>query len=245
MKTLVIIPSRLSATRLPGKPLLKINGKSIIYHVFKNAEEANIGEVIVATEDREILEDVKQNGGKAILTKNTHKTGTDRVYEALEKLDNSNFDLVMNLQGDEPLMNIDDIRNLNRKMIENNSQIGTLAAEISDKKLYNNLNVVKVMSKENLNDSNFSEVIDFSRDVSEKKKNIYHHLGIYCFQKKILKKFVSYNQSSNEIKNNLEQLRALDNDIKINVALAKSSPIGVDTEEDFLAIKKIMEYKSS
>ena len=245
MKTLVIIPSRLAATRLPGKPLLKINGKSIIYHVFKNAEEANIGEVIVATEDREILEDVKQNGGKAILTKNTHKTGTDRVYEALEKLDNSNFDLVMNLQGDEPLMNIDDIRNLNRKMIENNSQIGTLAAEISDKKLYNNLNVVKVMSKENLNDSNFSEVIDFSRDVSEKKKNIYHHLGIYCFQKKILKKFVSYNQSSNEIKNNLEQLRALDNDIKINVALAKSSPIGVDTEEDFLAIKKIMEYKSS
>ena len=244
MKTLIIIPSRLSATRLPGKPLLKINGISMISHVFKKAEEANIGEVLVATEDQEIIDDVKKNGGQAVLTKKKHKTGTDRIYEALQKFNTTDIDLVMNLQGDEPLMNIDDIRNLNRKMIENNSQIGTLAAEISDKKLYNNLNVVKVMSKENLNDSNFSEVIDFSRDVSEKKKNIYHHLGIYCFQKKILKKFVSYNQSSNEIKNNLEQLRALDNDIKINVALAKSSPIGVDTEEDFLAIKKIMEYKT-
>ncbi len=97
MNTLVIIPSRLSATRLPGKPLLKINGLSIISHVFKNAQEANIGEVIVATEDQEIVDDVKQNGGQVILTKNTHKTGTDRIYEALRKIDNSNIDLVMNL----------------------------------------------------------------------------------------------------------------------------------------------------
>ena len=86
MKTLVIIPSRLSATRLPGKPLLKINGISMISHVFKKAEEANIGEVIVATEDQEIIDDVKQNGGQAILTKKNHKTGTDRIYEALQKL---------------------------------------------------------------------------------------------------------------------------------------------------------------
>ena len=91
MKTLVIIPSRLSATRLPGKPLLKINGLSIISHVLKKAEEANIGEVIVATEDKEIIEDVKQNGGQAILTGNHHKTGTDRIYEALQKLDNSKY----------------------------------------------------------------------------------------------------------------------------------------------------------
>ena len=87
MKTLVIIPSRLSATRLPGKPLLKINGLSMISHVFKKAEEANIGEVIVATEDHEIMDDVKKNGGQAILTKNTHKTGTDRIYEALQKFE--------------------------------------------------------------------------------------------------------------------------------------------------------------
>ena len=123
MKTLVIIPSRLSATRLPGKPLLKINGISMISHVFKKAEEANIGEVVVATEDQEILDDVKKNGGQAILTKNSHKTGTDRIYEVLEKFENSKIDLIMNLQGDEPLMNVNDIRNLNNQMIKHNSQI--------------------------------------------------------------------------------------------------------------------------
>ena len=244
MKTLVIIPSRLSASRLPGKPLLKINGLSIISHVFKKAIEANIGEVVVATEDQEILDDVKKNGGQAILTKNQHKTGTDRIYEALQKLDSSNIDLVMNLQGDEPLMNIDDIRSLNDHMIKDNSKLGTLASKILDKKLYKNDNVVKVITKENLNNSNFPDAVNFMRKISTKSENIYHHLGIYCYQKETLKNFVSYNQSSNEVKNKLEQLRALDNGIKINVALAQSSSIGVDTKEDFMAIKKIMEYKS-
>ena len=244
MKTLVIIPSRLRAMRLPGKPLLKINGLSIISHVFKKAEEANIGEVLVATEDQEIIEDVKQNGGQAILTSNEHKTGTDRIYEAIQKLGRSDVDYVMNLQGDEPLMNIEDIKNLNNKMIQTKSQLGTLASNISDDKLYDDQNVVKVITKESLDISEFPEALDFIRKTSNVSENIYHHLGIYCYQLETLKKFVSYNQSHNEIKNKLEQLRALDNNIKINVALAKSSPIGVDTQEDFVAIKKIMEYKS-
>ena len=243
MKTLVIIPSRLSATRLPGKPLLKINGLSIISHVFKKAEEANIGEVIVATGDQEIIDDVKKNGGQAILTNNQHQTGTDRIYEAIEKIDNSNIDLVMNLQGDEPLMNIDDIKNLNNQMIKNNAELGTLASNILDKEFYQNQNIVKVITNESLNNSNFPEAIDFMRKISDSRKNVYHHLGIYCYQKETLKNFISFNQSSNEVKHKLEQLRALDNNIKINVALAKSSPIGVDTEEDLMAIKKIMEYK--
>ncbi len=244
MKTLIIIPSRLSATRLPGKPLMKINGLSMISHVFKKAEEANIGEVIVATEDQEILDDVKKNGGQAILTEKEHKTGTDRVYEALQKLNYNNIDLIMNLQGDEPLMNLEDIRNLNDQMIKNQSQLGTLASKIKDKELLINDNVVKVNTKEDLNSLNFPEAINFTRKISEQDKKIYHHLGIYCYKIDTLKEFVSYNQSSNEIKNKLEQLRALDNNIKINVALAKASPIGVDTMEDFVAIKKIMEYKS-
>ncbi len=244
MKTLIIIPSRLSATRLPGKPLLKINGLSIISHVFKKAEEANIGEVMVAAEDQEIIDDVKKNGGHAILTKNHHKSGTDRIYEVFQKIDNSKIDLVMNLQGDEPLINTDDIKNLNNQMIRNNTQLGTLASKIFDNKVYENENNVKVITKENLNNSNFPEAVNFIRRVSNQKEYIYHHLGIYCFQKETLKSFVSYNQSSSEIKNKLEQLRALDNNIKINVALAKSSSIGVDTKEDFVAIKKIMEYKS-
>ena len=244
MKTLVIIPSRLSATRLPGKPLLKINGISVISHVFKKAEKANIGEVIVATGDQEIIDDVKKNGGQAILTKKQHKTGTDRIYEALQKFDNKNIDLVMNLQGDEPLMNIQDIRNLNYQMIKNQSQLGTLASNIKDKMTYENMNIVKVVTKEKLDDLNFPRALNFMRKISKQSENIYHHLGIYCFQKKTLKNFVSFNQSSNEVKNKLEQLRALDNKININVALAISSPKGVDTQEDFVAIKKIMEYKS-
>jgi len=157
MKTIVIIPSRLKASRLPGKPLLKINGLSIITHVFKKAEKADIGEVVVATEDQEIMDDVKKNGGKAILTKKKHKTGTDRIHEALNKLEISNIDLVMNLQGDEPLMNIDDIRNLNKQMIKNNSKLGTLGSKISDDELYLNKNVVKVITKQNLNNFNFPE----------------------------------------------------------------------------------------
>ena len=111
MKTLIIIPSRLGATRLPGKPLLKINNKSIISHVFKRAQDADIGDVVVATENTEIVEDVTMNGGRAILTSNNHKTGTDRIYEAFKKMKFKDVDLIMNLQGDEPAINIEDIVN--------------------------------------------------------------------------------------------------------------------------------------
>ena len=243
MKTLIIIPSRLSATRLPGKPLLKINGLSMISHVFKKAEKANIGDVFVATEDQEIIEDVTKNGGQAILTSKQNKTGTDRIYEAIKKLDRKDIDLVMNLQGDEPMMNVDDIIKLNTQMIEKRSNLGTLGSDALDKNIYNNENIVKVITRENLNQSTFSEAIDFKRTIVSENDNIYHHLGIYCYELEILKKFVSFKQSENEIKYKLEQLRALDNNIKINVGLAKSSPVGVDTKEDFVAIKKIMEYK--
>ena len=242
MKTLTIIPSRLSATRLPGKPLLKIKGLSIISHVFRRAQEANIGEVFVATEDQEIVDDVIKNGGSAILTSDNHKTGTDRIYEALQKLQIKDVDLIMNLQGDEPTINIEDIINLNKKMIKNRSKMGTLAAKIKEVKDLENENIVKVVTKKNLNDDHFSEAETFLRN-SLNKDNIYHHIGIYCYSTETLEKFVKLNQSQNEIKNRLEQLRALDNNIAINVAHAKSSPIGVDTEEDYLALKKIMEYK--
>ena len=244
MKTLVIIPSRLSATRLPGKPLLKINGLSIISHVFKKAIEANIGEVYVATEDEEIVHDVNQNGGQAILTSNNHKTGTDRIFEAFQKIGKLDIELVMNLQGDEPLMNIEDIRELHNKMIKNKSELGTLASSISNRNLYKNENIVKVITKEKLNNSEFPKALNFKRKLVTNDKHVYHHLGIYCYQFKTLKNFVSLKQSKNEIENRLEQLRALDNGININVALAKSSPIGVDTQEDFLAIKKLMEYNT-
>ena len=233
----------MSATRLPGKPLLKINNLSIIAHVYKRAQEANLGEVFVATEDQEIVDDVIKNGGNAILTSRDHKTGTDRIYEALQKINIRDVDLIMNLQGDEPAINIKDIVSLNKKMINSQSKMGTLAAKIKDIKDLENENIVKVITKKSLDEDQFSEAKTFERN-SSNINNIYHHIGIYCYSVEILKKFVECNQSENEIKNRLEQLRALDNNIKVNVALANTSPIGVDTEEDYVALKKIMEYKA-
>ena len=235
----------MAATRLPGKPLLKINNLSIISHVFKRAEKANIGEVVVATEDQEIFEDVLKNGGRAILTGSHHKTGTDRILEAYKKLDLNNIDYVMNLQGDEPNINTDDIITLNNFMNNNNADIGTLAAKIENDKMLTNKNIVKVVTENKLEKNNFPIALNFMRDnLSKTHENIYHHIGIYSYKVKALENFVILDQTNNEIKNKLEQLRALDNKLKINVALAKSSPIGVDTKEDYLAIKKIMEYKS-
>ena len=243
-KTLILIPARMAATRLPGKPLLKINNLSIISHVFKRAKEADIGEVVVATEDQEILTDVLKNGGRAILTGSNHKTGTDRIFEAYKKLDIKNVDYILNLQGDEPDIDKEDIINLNNFMINQDAEIGTLAAKIQDDKMLNNRNVVKVITDKKLAESNFPTALNFSRDnLSIDNQNIYHHIGIYSYKVSVLKKFVSLDQTDNEKKNKLEQLRALDNNLKINVALVKSSPIGVDTEEDYIDIKKIMEYK--
>ena len=242
MKTLIIIPSRLGATRLPGKPLLKINNKSIISHVFKRAQDADIGDVVVATENTEIVEDVTMNGGRAILTSKEHKTGTDRIYEAFKKMKFNDVDLIMNLQGDEPAINIEDIVSLKDKMINYQSKMGTLAAKIENKKNFQNENIVKVETKSNLQEDSFSEAETFLR-ITKKLDKVYHHIGIYCYSAETLQKFVELNQTKNEIKQRLEQLRALDNSIKINVALAKSPPIGVDTEEDYMALKKIMEYK--
>tara|TARA_B100000989_G_scaffold85573_1_gene61405 strand:- start:59 stop:790 length:732 start_codon:yes stop_codon:yes gene_type:complete len=242
MKTLVIIPSRLGATRLPGKPLLKINNRSIISHVLKKAQDADIGDVVVATENEEIVEDVTMNGGRAILTSNKLKTGTDRIFEAFKKMNFKDVDLIMNLQGDEPAINVEDIKSLNDKMINHQSKMGTLAAKIENEKDFQNENIVKVKTESNLQENSFFKAEAFSR-ISEKFENIYHHIGIYCYSTETLEKFVELSQTKNEIEQRLEQLRAIDNNIKINVALAKSPPIGVDTKEDYMALKKIMEYK--
>ncbi len=232
----------MSAKRLPGKPLLKINGLSIISHVFKRAEKANIGDVYVATEDQEIIDEVNTNGGKAVLTSKNNKTGTDRVFEAFKILGINGIDFIMNLQGDEPNINIDDIKMLDDKMKTNNSKIGTLAAKILSSKIYEDENVVKVKISQSFNQNSFPLAENFMRKTTD-KDDIFHHIGIYCYDVKTLEKFISFDQSKNELNNKLEQLRALDNNININVALAKKTPIGIDTKEDYLAIKKIMKYK--
>ncbi len=243
-KTVILIPSRLSAKRLPGKPLLKINGISIISHVVKKAKEADIGDVYVATEDKEIIDDVNLNGGKAILTSKKHKTGSDRIFECFEKLDLININYIINLQGDEPNIDLNDLKHLYKLINIKKPEIGTMAAEIENKSILNDENVVKVITENKITNENFPIALDFKRRANDQIINIYHHIGIYAFKPEILKKIINLKQTKNEIKNRLEQLRAMENRIKINVALAKFSPIGIDTMEDYLALKKLLEYNS-
>ena len=244
-KTIILIPSRLAATRLPNKPLLKINDLSIINHVYLKAKSSKIGDVFVATGDKEIFEEVRKIDGNCILTEKEHQTGTDRIFEAYQKLKIKDVDYIINLQGDEPMIDIGDIKNLNRNAINNKSEIATLACKIKDKKNLNKSNIVKVITDKKISKENISIAKTFSRKIEfNNSKNIYHHIGIYIYKVSILEKFVNLKQSKNEIEQRLEQLRAIDNNLKINVILTNSSPIGVDTEEDFLELKKIMNYKN-
>ena len=244
-KTIILIPSRLAATRLPNKPLLKVNGLSIINHVYEKALSTNIGDVFVATGDKEIFEEVTKKGGKCILTEKEHQTGTDRIFEAYKKLEVNNIDYVINLQGDEPVIDIKDIKNLNANTVKKNLDIATLACKINNKKILNQRNIVKVVTDEKISEEKISKANTFSRNISiNNKLNIYHHIGIYMYKVSVLEKFINLSQSKNEINHKLEQMRAIDNNIKISVILANSSPIGVDTEEDFLELKKIMNYKN-
>ena len=242
--TVILIPSRLAATRLPNKPLLKINNISIINHVYKIAKSSLIGESYVATGDKEIFEEVTKLGGKCILTKKDHKTGTDRIFEAYQELRDDNIEYVINLQGDEPMLDIEDVTNLLKKTIKKKSKISTLACQIEDEKFLFNKNVVKVTTKEELHQNNLSTATLFTREIKNTQKNIYHHIGIYIYNVSYLEKFVQLEQTQNEKSQKLEQLRLMDNNIEIDVGLAKTKPIGVDTDEDYLEIKKIMEYKN-
>ena len=242
--TVILIPSRLAATRLPNKPLLKINNISIINHVYKIAKSSLIGESYVATGDKEIFEEVTKNGGKCILTKKDHKTGTDRIFEAYQELKDKNIKYVINLQGDEPMLDIEDVNNLLKKTIEKKSKISTLACKIEDEKFFLNKNIVKVTTKEELHQKNLSKALSFTREIKNIQKYIYHHIGIYIYNVSYLEKFVQLEQTQNEKMQKLEQLRLMDNNIEIDVGLAKTKPIGVDTTEDYIEIKKIMEYKN-
>ena len=231
--SIIIIPSRLAATRLPQKPLIKINNKTLIMHVYEKAIQSQIGEVYVATCDEEIASEVRKNGGKFIMTGIKHTTGTDRVFEATQKLNLKDTDLIMNIQGDEPMINPGDIKNLNKLSKEKNLNISTLAYNIKKKEDYSNKNIVKVITKNKISDNSAIEALNFHRLIRENSTgNIYQHFGIYLYKYSALKKFVNFEKSENEIKERLEQLRAIDNNMKINVILANYFSSGIDTKKD-------------
>ena len=198
----------MSAKRLPGKPLLRINGKSIIARVFNKAKNCKIGKVIVATEDKIIANEIKKNGGKAILTSKKHNSGTDRIWEAFKKLKNNKIKYIINLQGDEPLIDINDIRNLNKIVRKNKFDIATLAIKLKNKKLLNNKNIVKVVTKKKISLIKPQKAVNFYRISKKKYENFYQHIGIYQYSVSALKKFSNLNRTLNEKKNRLEQLRS-------------------------------------
>ena len=239
--TAIIIPTRLGAKRFHNKPLIKINDVPMIVHVLNRAKESNIGEVLVATPDDEIFQVVKENGGKAILTRQAHPSGSDRIYEAYIKELKNNVDLIINLQGDMPNIKPNSISKLEKFMRNNDCDIGTLASSIKDKNDIVDTNVVKVEMSEILKDDDFFQAKDFfriKRDSNHKK--IYHHIGIYAFTNIALTKYVKFTRSKLEIQRNLEQMRALENNLIIKVGLSDSLPLGVDTEEDLKKISKEM-----
>ena len=243
-KIAIIIPSRLEAARLPNKPLKLIDGKEMILHVHDLALKSQVGEVIVATPDEEIANTVNNHGGKAVITKNNHNTGTDRVYEVFEKILKNKVEIIINLQGDMPNLNSKAINYLSSHMEKNSCDIATLASNIHKEEELSDKNICKAATNKDISKCNFSRAIDFFR----KKENtsdyfIYHHIGIYAFTSEALIRYVNLKRSKLEIERNLEQLRALENDMKIDLGYVNTFPLSVDTEEDFKKIRIIMENK--
>tara|TARA_B100000686_G_scaffold343854_1_gene425395 strand:+ start:21 stop:755 length:735 start_codon:yes stop_codon:yes gene_type:complete len=240
--TAIIIPTRLKAKRFPNKPLARINNIPMIIHVLNRAKESKVGEVFVATPDKEICELVVFNKGRAILTKPDHHSGSDRIYEVYKKeLEDKNVDMIINLQGDMPNIKPGSILKLEKLMRDNVCDIGTLASHLSNKDEITDTNVVKVEIEENLKNDSFFKAKDFFRiknNINDTK--IYHHIGIYAFTNVALTKYVKLARSKLEIERNLEQMRALENNLIIKVGLSDSLPLGVDTKEDLTKVSKEM-----
>ena len=238
----IIIPSRLNAERLPNKPLKLINNKEMILHVHDTAKDSNVGQVIVATPDQEILELIKKHKGQAVLTSKKHETGTDRVYEVFKNELKSKPEIIINFQGDMPNLNPNVIKDLAEHMKKNLCDISTLASHIENDHEEKDPNVVKVLTENDIENKSFVKAIDFFRTSSKPlNKLTYHHVGIYAFTNKALIRYVSLKRSKLEIKRKLEQMRALEDRMKIDVGYTNSCPLSVDTEKDLKAVKEIME----
>ena len=228
--TIVIIPSRLGAERLKGKPLMHIKGIPMIVYVLKSAIKSRVGKVYVSTPDKEILEVVHKHGGNGILT-GDHPNGTSRVWETFKKINNENVDLIVNMQGDQVMLSPRSISKLEKLMRKHNSPIGTLASKLNKDEI-SDQNVVKVEVETDLKEESFLKAKDFFRikKVPPSAK-IYHHVGMYCFQPSYLKQYVELGETKQEKIQKLEQLRILGK-IDIKVGYCDSNALSVDTFQD-------------
>ncbi|HEV7602377.1 MAG TPA: 3-deoxy-manno-octulosonate cytidylyltransferase [Bradyrhizobium sp.] len=239
-RTLVLIPARMAATRLPGKPLLDIAGLPMIVHVLRRAEAADVGRVAVATDTPEIAAAVKSHGGEAVMTSADHPSGSDRIYEALGKLDpRRETEIVINLQGDFPTIRPDNIRAVLGPLGDAAVDIATLAAEIHTDEESSNPNVVKMIG------SRLSErrlrALYFTRAAAPWGDGPrYHHVGVYAYRREALQRFVGLPPSALERQEKLEQLRAIEAGMRIDVTIVDTVPRGVDTPEDLETTRRIL-----
>lgn len=239
MKIVGIIPARYESSRFPGKPLAMISGKSMIQRVYEQAKKAtNLTEVYVATDDERIIKEVETFGGQVIMTAKEHLNGTSRCAEALEIL-NKSFNYIINIQGDEPLINPLQINELASLFLDEHAEIITQVAIETDLSLLENKNIVKAILDKDC------YALDFKRKLSEStlvSSSFFRHVGIYGFKTDVLKKIVQLTPTKNELEEHLEQLRWIDNKLIIKAGITKYKSISIDTKED---LRKVINYIES
>jgi 3-deoxy-manno-octulosonate cytidylyltransferase (CMP-KDO synthetase) len=239
-RILVLIPARMAATRLPGKPLLEMAGLPMIVHVLQRAEAAGIGRVAVATDAAEIAAVVTAHGGQAVMTRADHASGSDRIFEALRTLDpGGEAEIVVNLQGDFPTISPDNIRDVLAPLADPDVDIATLAAEIHTEEEAINPNVVKAVGS--TVGPRRLRALYFTRATAPHGEGPrYHHIGLYAYRRAALERFVRLPQSALEQQEKLEQLRALEAGLRIDITIVDTVPRGVDTPADLEATRQIL-----
>jgi len=239
---LVVIPARMGSTRLPGKPLADIHGTPMIVHCWRRAVAAGLGRVIVAAESSEIIAAVEDAGGEAILTRPDHASGSDRSYEAITKVDpNRDCGVIINLQGDLPTLEPALISACAAPLARPGPDIATLAALIKDPHERTNPNVVKVVGSPRSEDPKCLRALYFTRATAPHGDGpLYHHIGIYAYRREALERFISAPPSPLELREKLEQLRALEAGMRIDVTLVDTIPLGVDTPADLERARELL-----
>jgi 3-deoxy-manno-octulosonate cytidylyltransferase (CMP-KDO synthetase) len=244
-ETLVLIPARMASTRLPGKPLADIAGLPMIVQVAKRAQEADVGRIIVAVDDQRTYDAVEAAGFEAVMTRVDHQSGSDRIFEALSKVDpDGRAKIVINVQGDLPTIDPQSIRAALRPLEDPAVDIATLTVEIVDEHEKTNPNVVKVVGSP-LSDTRLRALYFTRATAPHGSGPLYHHIGLYAYRRGALERFVTLPPSTLEKRESLEQLRALEAGMRIDVEVVKTVPLGVDTQADLDKARLILSASSN
>lgn len=239
-KAVVLIPARMASTRLPGKPLADIGGHPMIVQVAMRAREAGAQRIVVAVDDERVFEAVKNAGFDVAMTRDDHQSGSDRIFEALQKADpDGNAEFIINVQGDLPTIEPETIRASLRPMENPSTDIATLTVEITDEDEKTNPSIVKIVGSP-ISPSRL-RALYFTRATAPYGQGpLYHHIGLYTYRRAALEKFVSLKPSTLELRESLEQLRALEAGMRIDAEIVNSVPLGVDTQAQLDKAREIL-----